>query len=218
MRKEIAVLLGLVAFATKLNATDINLDLGPSNDHITSATSVPFSQLNGTPLNGGSLAFNFTFSEVVRLLADTRPDFSFIVLLDTNASGWSNNPSATLYTLDQNGNQNSTSQGGDIGPFSGSNPDIGLGFGVEPLLFNDGSLVTPFSFHGAHAEMVLPLADGATITGASVLFFGNHYAFGPHVPDSGSTLTLLALALIGLCYVASRANRSLRPVNGAPPK
>ena len=218
MRKEIAVLLGLVAFATKLNATDINLHLGPSNDHITGETSVSFSELNGTPLNGGSLTFSFTFSEVVRLLADTSPNFEFGVLLDTNASGWSNDISATLYCLDQNGNQNSISQGTASGPVSGGQ-DLGLGFAVFPLTFNDGSLVTPFSFHGAHVDMVLPLTDdGATITGARVVFDGNDYAFGPHVPDSGSTLTLLALALIGLCYVASRANRSLRPVNGEPPK
>jgi hypothetical protein len=217
MRKEIAVLLGLVAFATKLNATDINLHLGPSNDHVTGETSVSFSDLNGTPLNGSNLTLNFTFNEVVRLLADTRTDFELAVLLDTNASGWSNDASATLHSLDQNGNQNSISEGGAFPPVSGGQ-DIGLGFGLFPLTFNDGSLVTPFSFHGAHADMILPLTDGATITGARVAFYGNDYAFGPHVPDSGSTLTLLALALIGLCYVASRANRSLRPVNGAPPK
>jgi len=91
------------------------------------------------------------------------------------------------------------------------------------------TLTAPLDFYGAHFDLILPDNSNVSVTSGSLTLLATHdvvingnrpvpFRIGPHVPESGNTISLFALALIGLFAISRAGNRSLRPLNGAPPK
>src|SRR5438477_3454369 len=147
MRKEIAVLLGLVGFATNLNATtNIQIEIGPSNDHFVGEKVIPFSDLNGTALNGGDLSLNFSFSDdhFVSLFQEVAPLFLLGITLHTSATDFLPGLlGSSGYVTDSGGNPISF-----ISSFSGSTMSeygeaLPLAGAIFPLISdNEGTLRT----------------------------------------------------------------------------
>ena len=73
-----------------------------------------------------------------------------------------------------------------------------LAAGLFPLL--PGDLQRPLDLFGIHFDMILPVAPSISITGEEFLFKSDSngpFGVGPGIPDQGSTLFLLSLALLG---------------------
>ena len=194
----LAILLSPIA-----HATTIEIDLGPPSTIYTGYAQIgpiAFSNLNGLPLSGSSVSLNFFFTnnEFVQLFSNTAPSFDIGVSMFSNAGtfpGFATN--ATAYLIDQNG---AAIPGlGSIGEGDGDNGSFGLGF--FPLA--NGTPSFPLDFYGVHFSFNLPNDSGVTITGAKFLLTDNgkqwsQFAVGPHVPDSGSSLSLLISACFSL--------------------
>jgi len=213
MRKEIAVLLGLVAFATKLHATDI--DLGAPGSYFD--RSYTLDALNGTTLDGQTVTINLVFNNSIHLFANTFPDFDIGLQFQTNDPNIVGFITGTGTILDINGNPMCA-----LRPLaSGYDETGGMGVGLFPL-FSDknGTLATditrPLDFYGARFNLTLPhnsdfsiTEGGLTLTAVNFRFF-DPFRIGPHVPHSGSTITLFALALIGLLLWRTLSKRLCR--------
>jgi len=101
--------------------------------------------------------------------------------------------------VDQHGNPLEQPQ--LLGSASGNNGSLAAG--LFPLL--PGDLQRPLDFFGVHFDLTLPVALSISITGEKFMFKseGNGpFGVGPGiptdiVPDDGSTVVLLSLALLG---------------------
>jgi len=71
--------------------------------------------------------------------------------------------------------------------------------------------------------LILPDNSNVSVTSGSLMLLATHdvvingnrpvpFRIGPHVPESGSTISLFALALIGL-FAISRGRQSLPPAS-----
>jgi len=183
-----------------VRATTIDLDLG-TPPHVTSNVANWFDGLNGIDLQGQTLSLDFRFShgEFVRLFTHTSNPFVALLKLQTNSSGMVNFLHGTGFLVDQHGNP--LHQPLQLGSAAGSNGSLAAG--LFPLL--SGDLQRPFDFFGIHLDLRLPAAQSISITGEEFLFKSNGggpFGIGPGVPndivpDPGSTLFLLSLALLG---------------------
>jgi len=190
-----ALSLGAIGSA---RATTIDLDLG-THPHVTSNVANSFDALNGMGLQGQTLSLDFRFShgEFVRLFSVTSNPFMALFKLQTNSPGMVNFLHGTGFFVDQQGNPLDQPQG--LGSAAGSNGSLGAG------LFLSGNLQRPLDFFGIHLDLRLPAASSISITGEKFLFKSNGngpFGVGPGVPsdvvpDQGSTLLLLSLALLG---------------------
>ena len=203
--KALALLAGIVAAVSlgavgSARATTIDLDLGPP-PHVTSTVMNSFDVLNGIGLQGQTLSLDFTFShgEFVRLFTVTSNPFVALLKLQTNSSGMVDFVSGTGFLVDQEGNPLQPPQ--QLGSASGDNGLLAAG--LFPLL--PGDLSRPLDFFGIHFDLTLPVSPFVSITGEEFLFKsdGNApFGVGPGVPtdivpETGSTLLLLSLALFG---------------------
>jgi len=192
-----ALSLGAIGSA---RATTIDLDLG-TNPHVTSNVANSFDGLNGIGLHGQTLSLDFRFShgEFVRLFTVTSNPFMALLKLQTNSSGMVDFLHGTGFLVDRHGNP--LDQPLQLGSAAGSNGSLAAG--LFPLL--PGDLQRPFDFFGIHLDLKLPAAPSISITGEEFLFKSNGggpFGIGPGipsdiVPDQGSTLFLLSLALLG---------------------
>jgi hypothetical protein len=98
--------------------------------------------------------------------------------------------------------------------------DAGFGVGLFPFFIHkngtvDPSLSTPLTFYGAHFDITLPDSP-YSITGGEVDFFAQQtryahgFRIGPHVPESGSGITLFCTALAALGITKRFLQRSLK--------
>ena len=207
----------LILLADSANAVLINADLGPPHT-ITSETSPSsFDALQGRHLNGQTLSLDFSFlnSEFVRIFSVTSWTFDASIKLQTNGSGLLGFLDGTGYLVDINGN--AIPGYGVTGSASGSDGSLFLGF--FPLLKDkDGThntdLLRPFDFYGVHYDLLLPNVSDPSIhvtTGQFTLFSDPNGVFGigpglptDIVPDSGSTLLLLAIAGLAIGLYSMR--------------
>jgi len=181
-------------------ATTIDLDLG-TPPHVTSKVTNSFDALTGTALQGQTLSLDFTFShgEFVRLFTITSNPFVGLLKLQTNSSGMLDFLNGTGFLVDQQGNPLEQPQ--QLGSASGNNGSLAAG--LFPLL--PGDLQRPLDFFGIHFDLTLPVSPFVSITGEEFLFSSDRdrpFGVGPGVPpdivpDQGSTLLLLSLALLG---------------------
>ena len=176
-------------------ATTINLDLG-TPPHVTSKVANSFGALNGTGLQGQTLSLDFRFShgEFVRLFSGTSNPFVALLKLQTDSSGMVDFLSGTGFLVGQHGNPLQQPQ--QLGSAAGSNGSLAAG--LFPLL--SGDLQSPLNFFGVHLDLTLPMAPSISITGEEFLFKSDSngpFGVGPGIPDQGSTLFLLSLALLG---------------------
>ena|SRR5438874_7751989 len=182
-------------------ATTISLDLGAS-PKVSSKVMDSFDVLDGTLLLGQTLSLDFTFSdgEFVRLFTITSKPFTFLLKLQTDASGMVDFLDGTGFLVDQHGNPLQSPQ--QLGSASGNNGLLAAG--LFPLL--PGNLQRPLDFFGIHFDLTLPLDPFVFITGEKFEFLsdvGRPFGVGPGVPpdivpDSGSTLLLFIIASFGL--------------------
>jgi hypothetical protein len=181
-------------------ATTIDLDLGTS-PHVTSKVTNSFDALNGTALQGQTLSLDFTFShgEFVRLFTITSKPFVGLLKLQTNSPVMLDFLNGTGFLVDQQGSPLQQPQ--QLGSASGDNGSLAAG--LFPLL--PGDLPHPLDFFGIHFDLMLPMSPSISITGEEFLLMsdGNGpFGVGPGVPadivpDTGSTLLLVSLALLG---------------------
>jgi VPDSG-CTERM motif len=195
---------------SRANATVISIDLGPS-PNITNHVGAMFRDLNGTSLDGQSLSLDFLFSngKFARLFSVTNPQFAILVTLNTTGSGNVGVLDGTGFLLDKNGSALGSPQ--DLGSASGS--DGSLSVALFPLLSNQFS--TPLDFFGVHMDWMLPINSSVSINGGKFELVAagagdrDVFGIGPGVPrdivpDSGSTLLLLSLALFGVQSICRR--------------
>jgi len=199
-----------------LNATSIGISLGETRTTPTFGTA--FNQLDGQSLNGQTLSLDFVFTDnFVRFLPpgslpQTGTDFDISVYIATNASlppgefvGFA---TGTGFIFDQAGRALETPKA--LGSFVDSAGGIGLGlfpfFADETGRIGD-DVARDASFYGFHMDITLPNNPQFQVTDAGLGLFGGNllwtdrpgeFAIGPHVADTGSTLVLLACALLVL--------------------
>jgi hypothetical protein len=205
-----------------LNATSIGVSLRETRTTPTFGTA--FNQLDGQLLNGQTLSLDFVFTDnFVRFLPpgglpQTGTDFDISVYIATNASlppgefvGFA---TGTGFIFDQAGHALETSKA--LGSFVDSAGGIGLGlfpFFADRTGAISNEIARNASFYGFHMDITLPNNSQFQITDANLGLFGgniprpNHpgeFAIGPHVPDAGSTMLLLAIAVLPLCRLPLR--------------
>ena len=198
----------LFSFIHLADAAPIVVSLGPSHTITSQTPSSPFNALNGTPLDGQSLSVDFSFSnnEFARVFSVTSDDFQAVIKLQTNNLGFAGFLDGTGYLIDINGNE--IPGFGITGSASGNKGWIALS--LFPLLKDeDGTpntdLLRPFDFYGVHYDLTFPDIDDPMIHVTGGEFWlsdpsGGVFGVGPGVPrnivpDSGSTLVFLGLAL-----------------------
>jgi hypothetical protein len=179
-----------------------------------------FADLNGTSLSGQTLSLDFLFSnsQFVRLVTTTDDSFSSLLTLQTNGSGdLGANMHGTGFLFDNNRNPLHSAQ--DLG--SASSDDASLSVGLFP--FFSGELNTPLDFFGVHFDLTLPNLTPSNpsliVTGgdfeliASGINGDDVFGVGPGVPrdivpDTGKTLLLLGIGLLGLGGIGVRVRDS----------
>jgi hypothetical protein len=201
-----AVSLGTVGSA---QATTIDLELG-AVPNITSKVTNSLSVLNGIALQGQTLSLDFTFShgKFVRLFTITSSPFVALLKLKTNGSGMVDFLDGTGFLVDQQGNP--LQQPLQLGS---SSTNHALAAALFPLL--PGGLPRPLNFFGIHFDLTLPVDPSISITGEKFLLMSDSngpFGVGPGVvadivPDQGSTLLFLGLALLGPILARSRFTR-----------
>ncbi len=195
--------------------TAIQIDLGPTgvlSGPNPESSAIPFKNLNGTPLVGSiSVDFLFTNNEFVRLFTATQPLFDVSIDIQTSGSGFLGFLSGTGHLIDAHGN---AIPGFDI-TGSASGDDASLSIGLFPLLKDKNGTPNdqshrPLDFSGVHFDFTFPNSPSVTITGGEFELAGNGtftpFGIGPGipadiVPDSGSTVDLLALSVAGISGV-----------------
>ncbi len=211
----LAVALVALAGVGKIQATTIvGIDLGPSR--VLTGTNpetgrISFSGLNGTSVAGSlSVDFLFTNNAFVRLFTMTEPGFNVLINLSTSGSGLAGFLHGTGHLLDASGN--AIPGFGITGAASGS--DASMSIGLFPLLKDQNGtpneqLPKPLDFYGVHFDITFPSLPSLTVTDGYFKLAGNGtftpFGIGPGIPsdiaglpDSGSTLALLGLALAGI--------------------
>jgi hypothetical protein len=212
----IKILIAASLLAATTHAITIPIDPGPQG-RVRGDETISFAALDGLALSGQTISLDYTFTgdKFLRMLPETSKSFIFLVILDTNATGFLPWPTGSGFLTDANGND----IGGDFagGGSSSGQPgeQLDAGFALFPLLLNGGSDVLPvtdhFDFSGAHFDLTFPDVQGSQILDARLLLLtnANHpwndvWVIGPHMPDSGATLSLFALGVLATLALRSR--------------
>jgi hypothetical protein len=198
-----------VAAAARMYGDPIEIDLGPSHK-ITSQVSIPLDAFNDTVVGGQTMSIDLTISnsKFVRLFTITSPSFDVSITLQTNGTNSHEFLHGTGYLVD--------SQGMAIPGFgvsgSASGDDL-LGIRLFPLLKDkngtpNNDLLRPLDFFGIHFDLTFPNAHNPSIQVIGGEFGLSSdpekvFGVGPGLPrdivsDSGSTLLLLIVGMIGL--------------------
>jgi hypothetical protein len=214
--KTLAAALSLFVATTAANATVISAELGPSRvvvegPHYVAAQTTPIG-LDGVPLAGQNISFDIAFinghfirafTRTTNLFIDLRIPLNSVVPYSEDFAGQF--PAGSGYFLDQNGNP--------IGPASG----LSLYFDALNFFLSDIQLVSslapntprPLDIYGFHFDFAVPSVPGAEFVEdqmsfpSVVIFSGREFGIGPDiprdiVPESGDTLALLSIGVVGL--------------------
>ena len=207
------LILTLFTLASILSAkaATIPIDFGPSG--VIFDRSTPFTGLEGTPLLNQDLALDFIFTgdTFIRLFTATDKVVSVMLTFHTSGSGLVGFVLGSGALLDEKGH---TIPGfGVTGSASSDQGDLHIGF--FPFFKDESGTIDtkvklPLDFFGVHFDLSLPLAPSVEITGGDFRVVCNELPFststgfgvGPgipkdikHVPDTGSTLMMLGMAL-----------------------
>ena len=220
----IGAVASLVLAAKEVQAIPVQIDLGPTgvlNGANPETNEIPFNGLNGTSVVGSiSVDFLFTNNEFVRLFTATQPLFEASIDIQTNGSGLLGFLSGTGYLIDAHGN--AIPGFGVTGSASGN--DGSLGIGLFPLLKDENGtpndqLQRPLDFSGIHFDFTFPNNPSVTVTGGEFKLAANGiftpFGIGPGIPadvipDSGSTVGLLALSVAGIIGIRSLGQNGWR--------
>jgi hypothetical protein len=182
------------------HATHIDISLGDS-PNVTSGVETSFNDLNGALLHGQTLSLDFFFlnQKFVRLFSITNSLFDAQITLHTSGWGQVGFLSGTGFLIDKHGDPLAAPQ--DLGSASGGGS---MAAGLFPL-FGTG-LHRPLDFFGVHLDLILPDNPLVAITSSGFSLSSDSdapFGVGPGVPrdivpDEGSTVLFLSLALLAL--------------------
>jgi hypothetical protein len=188
-------------------ATNIGIDLGPPG-RLSQDTRISFSDLNGIALAGQTLSLDFLFrnGEFGRLFTSTKESFEISVTLQTlppGGSGFAGFPSGMGNLVDRHFHPLQPAQ--DLGRSAGDDGSLTVGL----FSLKDEGLHRPLDFFGVHFDLTLPENASFSVMDAefrlvtSGIGRDDVFGIGPGVPrdivpELGSTLLLLGIALIGL--------------------
>ena len=181
----------------------IIVDLGPPAEHFQSEFFGLFSAVNGPIPADGHVTFDVIFkdSNFIRLTERTiqknppLPFWRFSAFIETTFMDFYG-VSESAYTFDANGNANSSVQTRTI-----SDHIVAASFPafIEPEL--DKNTDFPFLIYGAHFDFYFPLENKKIFNLELGIKTNRFWAVGPHVPDTGASAGLLALAMAGLVLI-----------------
>lgn len=168
----------------------IPIDLGPAGRYTARTYDLP-------DFNGASphdLSFDLTFNDSVTARAGETGSFSLVVLFVTNGSGFIGFPTVAGYALDALGNPLAPDHVFPVSAYP-SDGSVGSITGVS-LVFSPR-----ITLYGAHFELSLP-ADLTITSGSFTISAARRGVDAPFfigtVPEGGSTLPLLCIALAAL--------------------
>jgi hypothetical protein len=212
MNKIRSLIIGAALLAaTNLQAIPISIDLGPRGSVI--ERYLDFSGFEGTQMAGQSFSLDFSFpdSEFLRIYTTLggAGSFSAFLFLYANAGNPFENTfpfRGSGYVTDANDQQYSY-------PAIHNTGNNGIFFlGLHPFISTaiQNIELGPLDIYGIHYDLTLPDLEGIEIVSSQLGIFGPggfdfeipNIAVGPgipdhqSVPDTGSTLLLLTLALI----------------------
>lgn len=206
--KLIVSLILFAAAAAAARATLITIPLVPDN-HVHNQLIVPTNDFAGITLTGQTMSVDFTFgSSFIHLFPGTSRNFEIAPTLMFRGVGFLHLAAAQSWTVGADGERNSVvwqTSGG-----SGESDIVtlyGVSFGYVFPMFSDptgSSIPGALDIYGYHADVTLPNAPGFEFVGFQFDMYSsgprwhNQFAIGPHVPDTGSTLALLSVALLTL--------------------
>jgi hypothetical protein len=193
----------LLAGGGKTQAVVIPIDLGKTG--LSFDTTIPFSDLNGTSLQGQTLSLDLTFTnnEFVRLFTVTTA-FAAFVNFQTSGSGLVGFLEGTGFLINDQGNALHAPK--DLTSASSGNGEMFAG--LFPPALN-----RPVDFFGVHLDLTFPDNSTIDVTGGELQLRSvgdsGPFGIGPGipadiVPDIGSTMILLGIALAGLVAMRSR--------------
>lgn len=215
MKKTTTVLAAILLSATLAHANLITVDVGPTRNHVPLNQyqefivpyAAPVSSVDGQML---SLDFAFNDHHSIHLFPGTSRIFDVGAVIQV----FHNGPMQYVgpfeaWTVDANGNRNSAIV---------TNTTIGTGTsdgvfnyllgGLFPVL---GGPSAPFDIYGLHIDLTLPDLGYPVLGGEFILApngwnaQSNRFAVGPiGVPESGSTLMLLAGAVAVVIFLRRR--------------
>lgn len=176
------------------------IDLGP--DRMSYSEGFTFSELNGS--SGGHVSLDLTFNNNVSVFLATSNNFEVGLTFSTSDPKFI---TGSGFLLGIDGNPIC-----GIRPLASATIDSGFMFvGLYPMYMDETGrtatdLIKPFDFYGVHFDLNLP---DTTILGGSFWISTPEYAskfrIGPHVPETGASLPLLVVAMLGLflfnCFV-----------------
>ncbi len=189
MKTQLTILACLIAGSVQA----ATIDLGPNR--MSYSEGFAFNELNGQ--TGGHISFDLTFNNNVTVLRSTSNNF------EVGLSFLTGNPqfiTGTGYLLDANGNPLC-----GVRPLASATTDNGFMFvGLYPMYMDEtGTTATdlskPFDFYGVHFDLNLP--ETTILEGSfwiSTPDYAGKFRIGPQVPETGATLPLFVLAMLGV--------------------
>lgn len=208
MKSALAV---ICLVCTSALAVEIPVDLGSSGFRQPGTVSADFSDLNGTAFTGQSLTLDFLFAndEEVRIFSSTNFNIEFV--LRTNGAPLSPITGTGFLTL----NDQPVHGVRELGQIVSLGPDTGVGSYLYPQ-FADSvgnpalDLPVTYDFGGVRFNVVLPNQQGLLVTGGEFVLRhndGTRFAIGAQLPEGGSSLLLLLLALLAAPLFRARSAR-----------
>lgn len=170
----------------------MNIDLGP--DGLTYYRTYEISSFDGQQFAGQHVSIDLTFNKQIHLFANTYPNFLISIGFAThNGSGFI---TGSGYVVDETGRRLI-----DSSLLGSADSAEGSWVGLFPCYYG---ITKPTDIWGAHFDLVFP-NSGATIDLGGLELFDNDFVLNDHrvqgfhigpIPESGSTLLLLTIALI----------------------
>ena len=201
----------------RVQAITVPIDLGNPGTLIVDQR-VAFDGLDQTSLLGQTLSVDFIFAqgEFARLFTVTSSSFDASVGLQTDSSEFVGFLNGTGYLLDDHGNALHTLQA--LGSAASDTGEMAVGlfpFFKDPSGTPSDELQKPVDFYGVHYDLTLPVNPSVELTEGQFRLFSDSgpFGIGPGVPknivpDTGTTLLLFAIGLIGLIGLRITVSRT----------
>jgi hypothetical protein len=190
---------GITALPALADTTTITIDLGPPRAILTpQQIAIPFSDLSGIPLNGGTDIIDVLFSGDESIFTPDSTQFDTELAIDTPGSTCPGFASGTGTYLRKNGAPLFTPIALGSADECGSTGEIAVGIEFPPLSGRS-------SIYGFQFDLTLPNDPGATLGNGNVLISINDpypEVFIEPLPEP-SSLSLLGIGLMGIAGLAA---------------
>src|SRR6266404_5827125 len=163
MKTKLPPIIILLCLTQLSYADNFTVDLGPQG-LVDSERDLSFDSLAGTAPTGQSMTLNLSFgSEFLRVYPTTSPSFDFLLVFQTNVSGFLAFGTGSAFLTDSGGNI-ATSVFSTGGSASGGTNLPLIGAGIFPLFLDQSGtpreLDTNLDLYGAQFNLTFPVAQG----------------------------------------------------------